>query len=316
MPALSIIIPVYNVEGYIDRCINSILNQSFSDWEAIFIDDGSTDKSGEICDKYSFIDDRIRVVHKKNGGVSSARNKGLDLAKGKYIGFVDPDDYINANMFKNLISGMENNKCQIGICNFYIMKNDVIQSKGNKSVEETLKYSSFNKIEIIKKIFDSPRTIYNSVWNKIFIREIIGELRFDEKLHVSEDNLFLYNYLLNIEKEIYIYEPLYNFVLREGSATRGKASSLIPCLDVRKRIWLSTIKDVPSLKKYSQADYLDDSLRMLKLLKDEKKEYTDIIRKHIQECISYNFMDFIKNNKISWKLKIIYIMISTYVYNI
>ena len=95
---ISIIVPIYNVELYLEKCIESIINQTYKDIEVILINDGSTDKSGIICDKYAKIDDRIIVLHKENGGVSSARNKGLDIAKGDYIAFVDPDDYIEPNM--------------------------------------------------------------------------------------------------------------------------------------------------------------------------------------------------------------------------
>ena len=99
---ISIIVPIYNVELYLEKCIESIINQTYKDIEVILINDGSTDKSGIICDKYAKIDDRIIVLHKENGGVSSARNKGLDIAKGDYIAFVDPDDYIEPNMYEEM----------------------------------------------------------------------------------------------------------------------------------------------------------------------------------------------------------------------
>ena len=101
-PKISIIVPVYNVEKYIHKCINSILDQSLTEFELILVDDGSPDRSGEICDEYSKKDNRIKVIHKSNGGVSSARNIGIDKACGEYIGFVDPDDYIDVNMYERL----------------------------------------------------------------------------------------------------------------------------------------------------------------------------------------------------------------------
>ena len=100
MPKLSIIVPVYNVDKYLERCIRSILNQTYENFEIILVNDGSTDNSGIICENYSKVDSRIRVIHKKNEGVSSARNIGVDNAKGKYIGFIDPDDYINKYMYE------------------------------------------------------------------------------------------------------------------------------------------------------------------------------------------------------------------------
>ena len=101
-PEISIIVPVYNVEKYLKRCIDSILNQSFTDFELILVDDGSTDNSGEIIDEYAIKDERIKVIHKENGGLSSARNVGIEYSKGNYIAFVDSDDYINKNMYKIL----------------------------------------------------------------------------------------------------------------------------------------------------------------------------------------------------------------------
>lgn len=106
-PEISIIVPVYNVEKYLKRCIDSILNQSFENFELILVDDGSTDNSGKIVDEYEGIDKRIRVIHKQNGGQGSARNRGLDIAKGNYIGFVDSDDWIHRDMYKCMYKFMK-----------------------------------------------------------------------------------------------------------------------------------------------------------------------------------------------------------------
>ena len=115
---LSIIIPIYNAENFINKILDSILIRNFKDYEIILINDGSTDKSGIICDKYAKIDDRIVVLHKENGGVSSARNKGLDIAKGDYIAFVDPDDYIEPNMYKEMIQIAVSKEIDIVSCNY------------------------------------------------------------------------------------------------------------------------------------------------------------------------------------------------------
>ena len=106
-PKLSVIVPIYNVEAYLRRCVDSILAQTFTDYELILVDDGSPDNCGEICEEYAGTDDRIRVIHKENGGLSDARNAGLDVATGAYVGFVDSDDYIHPNMYQRLIDLME-----------------------------------------------------------------------------------------------------------------------------------------------------------------------------------------------------------------
>ena len=118
MSEISIIVPVYNVDQYLENCIESILNQTFKDYELILIDDGSTDKSGEICDKYEKKDNRIKVIHKYNGGLSSARNAGLDLACGKYIGFVDSDDSIHPEMYEILYDLQQIYNADISVCSF------------------------------------------------------------------------------------------------------------------------------------------------------------------------------------------------------
>ena len=102
MPKISIIVPIYNVEKYLDKCVSSILNQTFTDFELLLVDDGSPDRCGEMCDEYAKKDSRVKVIHRKNGGLSAARNSGIDAACGKYIGFIDSDDYIEENMYEHL----------------------------------------------------------------------------------------------------------------------------------------------------------------------------------------------------------------------
>lgn len=120
---ISIIVPVYNVEQYLDDCLISIINQTYKNLEIILIDDGSTDKSGKICDEYAKKDSRIIVIHKENGGVSSARNAGLRIAKGAYIGFVDPDDWIAEDMYEVLYSNAKKYDADVSVCKYKIVKN-------------------------------------------------------------------------------------------------------------------------------------------------------------------------------------------------
>ena len=119
MPIISVILPVFNMEKYIDRCVNSVIGQSFSDWELILVDDGSTDGSGNICDEYAKKDSRIRVIHKKNGGVASARQIGTDEAEGKYSIHCDADDWIDSNMLENMYSEAQKENADIVVSNFY-----------------------------------------------------------------------------------------------------------------------------------------------------------------------------------------------------
>ena len=118
MSKISVIVPVYNAEQYFRECIDSILRQTYTDFELIIVDDGSTDRSGDIADKYAVADKRVRVLHKQNGGQSSARNAGLDICTGKFIAFVDADDYIHSEMLARLMNMVLENDCQVAICQY------------------------------------------------------------------------------------------------------------------------------------------------------------------------------------------------------
>ena len=153
---ISIIIPVYNVEQYLSRCIDSVINQTYKNLEIILIDDGSTDDSGEICDEYALKDNRIKVMHKQNGGVSSARNEGLDISKGNYIGFIDSDDFIEKDMYEFLYDLLTKNNCDISCCNKFIFKdNKFIASKS---------FPKGNVLSFNEVLNDSKHDFY--IWNK------------------------------------------------------------------------------------------------------------------------------------------------------
>ncbi|WP_271393614.1 glycosyltransferase family 2 protein [Aequorivita sinensis] len=184
---ISVIVPVYNVERYLDECIQSILNQDFKDFEVLLINDGSTDKSGEICEEYANKDLRIRVFHKENGGVSSARNLGLDNAKGEWITFVDSDDWIGENYFYCLTLNNEN----VGL----ILLN--VERYYSNKVQKMLVFDNFilNKNEFLNNYTLYPH--FPGPCAKFFKHENIQKmnLRFDEKLSFGEDALFNIKYV-------------------------------------------------------------------------------------------------------------------------
>ena len=188
-PKISVIVPVYNVEQYLRRCIDSILAQTFTDFEVLLIDDGSKDRSGEICDEYAKKDIRVKVFHKKNGGVSSARNVGLDNAKGEWITFVDADDYIASDF----LSAINNN------CDFIIGQSQHFNSTGKYWISENIstqdvvnkeQFQSFLAHNLVCHIMRTP-------WGKFFKRNLIGKIRYDERMKVGEDTVFVHNYLLH-----------------------------------------------------------------------------------------------------------------------
>lgn len=184
---LSIIVPVYNVEAYLPRCLDSLLAQPFSAWEAIIVDDGSTDKSGEILDAYAARDSRLRAVHKPNGGVSSARNRGLALAQGRYVGFVDGDDFIAPDMYEKLLAEAESGGYDMVQCDYlYYFENGTTAPEHAAHSEASWK----GRREIVPAALKGE--IDNSACLKLFRRELIGETRFDERLAVAEDAMFCF----------------------------------------------------------------------------------------------------------------------------
>jgi glycosyltransferase len=201
MPLISIIIPVYNSEKTLNRCVNSILNQTFMDWELLLVDDGSTDKSGKICDQYALKDFRIQVFHKKNGGVSSARNTGLDYAIGSWITFVDSDDFIDATFLDTLIRLQSSDLCISGI-----------QFINNETI--LLPPEEYIKIENVAELDNLLNKLYfTAPWGKVYKNEIIqkNNIRFNINLKIGEDTDFVLKYLLYINDIRLISKPLYHF---------------------------------------------------------------------------------------------------------
>ena len=209
-PVISIIVPIYNVEKYLPRCIESILNQSFKEFELILVDDGSSDNSGKICDIYAEKDERVKVIHKENGGVSSARNAGVKASNGEYIGFVDPDDYIDREMYKNLYELCENNNCDIGICK---LGREVDGKLLNNNKEK--KMLELDKIEAMKELFKGELYRF-SLCNKIYKRKCFKNVSFPEG-RIHEDLSTTYKLFANSNKVIYTAYEGYIYVKRENS---------------------------------------------------------------------------------------------------
>ena len=186
MPELSIIVPVYRKEQYLKNCIDSVLCQTFEDFELILVDDGSPDRCGEICDEYAMEDERIYVMHQENQGVSAARNAGLSLAKGRYVGFVDPDDTIHPNMYKTLISIIKDKDVDLAICGLqYIDKNNNLIK--NFGVEQSIGRVLSQK-KLLKYTFGiKERLFYGSLCNKVFKKELLMDKYFNNNVSLFED---------------------------------------------------------------------------------------------------------------------------------
>lgn len=218
-PEISVIVPVYKVEKYLNKCIDSILLQTFKDFELILVDDGSPDKCGEICDKYEYEDNRIKVIHKENGGVSSARNAGIDIARGKYINFVDSDDWIERESLEVLYK-IANETCA-----------DIVQGKGVIAKDEVnielIKNSTFNEysnVEALHDLFNYDNGEIRIVpFNKLNSIRLFSGLRYPEgKIH--EDEYLTPRLIYKANKVAVVDSQLYHYRLSKGSIMRSKFS--------------------------------------------------------------------------------------------
>ena len=217
-PLLSIIVPIYNVEQYLDRCIQSILNQTYQNLEIILVDDGATDCSGAIADSYAAKDKRIKVFHKENGGLSDARNYGLEHITGDYILFIDSDDFIVNIMCERLITVASSNNADIVSCNYYIYRGDDDISIHTMSVQDDKR--TFTGMDMLRYyLLKTEPFDLNVVWNKIFKLDLfngVEPVRFP-KGRVQEDNFTIFRLFLNANSIVTVNEPLYYYVQRAGS---------------------------------------------------------------------------------------------------
>lgn len=213
---VSVIVPVYNVEKYLKKCITSINTDRYRNVEIILVDDGSTDSSGKICDECAEKDGRITVLHKENGGLSSARNAGIDVSNGKYIMFVDSDDYIVQDTIYKCMKYMNNYKADIAQFNYYRMNEEgLIVDSANYAKSVVLIDNKKCREKLYKK---SDSDIVVNVWNKIYSREVIGNTRFVEGKNY-EDNMFMSDIIDKNPTVLMIPECLYYYTLRSDSIT-------------------------------------------------------------------------------------------------
>ena len=215
MPKISVIVPVYNVEKYLNRCIDSILNQSYSDFELILVDDGSPDNSGKICDEYAQMDERVRVIHKENGGVSLARNAGIDNARGEYITFIDSDDSIKGNFLESAIAHMDNVDLYVSGLEMITINNGEITKKDDYTIEEAKRLSITELYENVNKTF--PQICICGPTCKIYKANIIKDkgISFEKGISLGEDTLFNLSYCEHIEK-VYFDKGIYYTYYREN----------------------------------------------------------------------------------------------------
>ena len=212
-PLISIIIPVYQVEKYLDKCIASIVNQTYQNLEIILVDDGSSDNCPAICDTWKEWDPRINVIHQKNGGLSHARNEGLKIGTGEFIGFVDSDDWIEPNMYELLLTALFETDADIAVCDYL---NESGKTQSTILIEGAPVRKTFTAEEALKLLLYSGNNICIAVWNKLYRRSTIGNFQFPEG-KFYEDVCWTPQIIGRSKAIISIDSPLYHYLSRTDS---------------------------------------------------------------------------------------------------
>lgn len=212
---ISVIIPVYNVENYLKQCVDSILNQSYTDLEVFLVDDGSTDLSSQMCEEYARNDKRVRVFHKENNGQSGARNMGIDACSGDFIAFVDSDDWLHPKMYETLMESLKTNNADVACCNCFNVVDGIIDELEDSYSKECIIFD--NKEDIFLHVFGVEPSIRPEIWNKLYKREVIADVRFKER-QIHQDVFFDRMIFRNANVVVYNDIPLYYYrVNRPGS---------------------------------------------------------------------------------------------------
>lgn len=214
-PTVSIIVPVYNAEKTIGRCIDSILGQQYTDFELLLVDDGSKDGSGAICDSYALADSRVQVIHKENTGVSDTRNIGISRAAGVYLQFLDSDDWITPDATKLLVETARDHDCDLVISDFYRVVGERVSRKGDIDEDRVL-----TREEYAAHMMEQPADFYYGVlWNKLYRRDIVEShrLRMDPELSWCEDFMFNLEYIRHAQRFYALQVPIYYYVKTKGS---------------------------------------------------------------------------------------------------
>ncbi len=314
-PVLSVIVPVYNAENYIEKCIESILNQTLSDLELILVDDGSFDKSGAICDEYAKKDARVKVIHKENGGAASARNAGIDAAQGDYIGFCDADDYVDHDMYETLIGVMKQHDLPTIECLSKLYDGDGALVEIEEKTKELKKVSA---IESIRNIYLHKGNV--SLCTRVTKANYIKAFRIPEGYRVED---FYFTVVLLTQTNgtaIYSY-PFYNCVYRNNSVTRAAGGSIYLDAIYFYEKSLEFLSDKDYEIKTEQEYFLFKKIYLLfisvtqkerKQFKKELSEQKRYLRKNINSALNNPYLS--KKEKIVLWLSSISISLSRQLY--
>lgn len=310
---VSIIIPIYNVEKYLEQCILSIVNQDYTNLEIILIDDGSTDNSPKICDKLAKLDNRINVIHKKNSGVSNSRNYGISIANGKYIMFVDSDDWLESKCITELLESIKKYNTKL------VQGASVINDNKRKSIKKMHIEEDINELKkaILNYKYDKKYVNLRCVWGKLFVTSIIKEnnLKFNEEIYLLEDGIFVYEYLKLIDNVVFI--PVVTYHYRQVSTSLSHRYNSDQLLQYKKLInKLETITENDFYINYTVLECLMTFIsRNVKFYKNRKK-FIKELKEVLKDDMYLNCINNLDNKKLKIKEKITLILLRHKLYSI
>ena len=295
---ISVIIPIYNVEDYLEQCVESILNQTYTNLEIILVNDGSTDSSGEICDRYKNIDKRIKVIHKVNGGLSDARNCGLENSTGEYIAFFDSDDWADEKFYDTLYTNIKKYNGDIAVCNYkkYYSKKDIELHNSNEVI-------CYSNIEALNQLYDKYSVQMIIACNKLYKRKVIGGIRFPVgKIH--EDEYLIPMIIYNAYKIIYINNELFYYRQRDNSIMNKKFNikrlDYLYALENRNRFFKDNNLD--KLHNNGAEKYIYSIINIFFEVKKSNIKNKDEIKKQLKEKFKMAINENNKQNKIEFKI--------------
>lgn len=294
MSLISIIVPIYKTEKFLAQCIESIINQTYKNIEVILVEDGSPDNCGEICDYYARKDQRIKVIHQENIGVSGARNAGINRAKGEFVGFVDSDDWIEPKMYEIMAKSLMSEEVQICVCTNYY-RNEIVESCTN--IDTTCNY--INKIDSLRLLLklEFPTSLCMSLYKS----KIIRDLRLNCKIHFWEDWEFQFRVINRADKISICNKPLYYYRQRKDSATQqGLNDRILTCLNI-----VEEVENYEEYNLYHLDRYLKD-LRSRFLISvifagtksyEDNSKYYKTLKENAKICITNSIASNILNIK-------------------
>lgn len=300
---ISVIVPVYNVEMYLEKCIDSIINQTYKNLEIILVNDGSTDNSGSLCDKIASKDDRIVVYHKENGGLSDARNFGISKSTADYIGFIDSDDYIDKHMYEVLLRNMNETKSDMSMCGHYDVYEDNIEPQVKNIVTSDISVG-----EAIKMVLEAKILSVTAV-NKLYKKSLFENLLY-EKGRIAEDAFIILKLLSKCSKVVYTNEKMYYYIHRSNSITTAKFSNkFLDVIDAYEQNYNIIMEKYPELEYQARTRLIWAYFYVLDRYLMDNKFKDSFLESKLIKFLKHNKRFIIQNNLLTKQRKIAYLFL-------